>query len=181
MSSKKKNEQLQSVFDDLRQRYFPGRLRGYRVRWGNFSGTHMGQCDSKTRTLSICRGLKGDELIATLLHEMNHVGCPSHGKRFRQGIERLIGMGAPIDESDKVQGVSPVTILTDCMESLAMEMPDTKWSLVKASLARELGMTQAEMIRRYPWARRRWEKDVARYGVYAKKRQSDTLHALSSM
>src|SRR5262245_2995333 len=100
--SRNETKSLQSLFDTLRRKYFPGRLRGYRSVWTNFpwssfsASGHAGECDSKTRTLRIQKGLSGDHLVETLLHEMNHVGCPFHGKKFREGIERLQKMGAPV-------------------------------------------------------------------------------------
>jgi hypothetical protein len=153
---------LDALFQELRAKYFPGRLLGYRVTWWSFGSSHkLGECVSKSRILRIQKGLTGEHLVETLLHEMSHVGSPHHGENFRAGIERLKSLGAPIAETDTKPGIPAAKLLIDDLEAIAIDCPSAQWKDVKRHLANSLGISGKALIRGYPWVKKRWKKEIA--------------------
>lgn len=89
------------LFDELNRRHWRGRLPRYRVvRRERLPGgdTVTGVCRHRARTILVQRGLLGDRLRVTLLHEMAHVAAREfgHGPRFRRGLARLASRGEPL-------------------------------------------------------------------------------------
>src|SRR2546422_9334807 len=62
----------------------------YRVVRRSLRGGSRGYCDTKRRRIVVQQGLEGDWLAAILLHEMCHIGCRYHGRRFQDRVRRLI-------------------------------------------------------------------------------------------
>ena len=90
-------QSLNQLFDELNSRWFDGRLRRRKVRWATFRNPHQrGVCPPGPKPILIVRGMSPAGVAAILLHEMCHIGCPSHGRRFTARIARLKDLGAPI-------------------------------------------------------------------------------------
>src|SRR6059036_3448959 len=102
-------ERYQSLFEELNQHYFHGRLRNYRIEIvardfvsDYLSPATVGLTQVRQKLIQL-RKQFSLEMIATLLHEMAHAATPHtgyhhHSWKWRQEIERLRKLGAPIDE-----------------------------------------------------------------------------------
>lgn len=99
---------LNRLFDELNRTHWRGRLPKYRVvifrskstgKLGAMMGyppSILGARDINRREIFLWRGLAGEELRTTLLHEMCHIGPSTrnaHGMRFLLKIARLIRRG----------------------------------------------------------------------------------------
>ena len=84
--------QLQQLFDDYNQQFFLGRLPKYRVRFSHSIHSH-GECRSQDHVILLSRRVPQEELRQYLLHEMCHIGCPDHGKRFKSKLQKLADQG----------------------------------------------------------------------------------------
>ena len=99
-------EQLRAHFDDYRARYFPGRLRRYQVvLTDRFPDDHPGEgyCDTTRNVIYVRQGMDAQPTRRTLLHEMCHVGCPGHGKKFQQRLRALAAQGEAWAEDEAKQ------------------------------------------------------------------------------
>src|SRR5438105_3964594 len=86
-------QELANLFQDLNKRFWRGRLRAYRVIYSKLPGNTRGVCNSKRRTIYIREGLQGDQLRRVLLHEMCHIGCRYHGRKFLAHLAHLAEQG----------------------------------------------------------------------------------------
>lgn len=95
--STRPNRYLNELFLDLRARYFPDRLRSYSVIVDDELDHMSGYCDSTLRLIGINGSLLNSplDLRLTLVHEMCHVGIPSHGRAFREELLRVARLGEP--------------------------------------------------------------------------------------
>ena len=95
---------LQSVFDQLNQRFFQGQLTVLRIGWSPMrSRTLLGHYDSSHRTITISRWFDSASvppyLVAYLVyHEMLHIKCPTehnghrrvvHSRAFREAEKQF--------------------------------------------------------------------------------------------
>lgn len=152
---------LTRLFADLNQKWFDGRLRPRPVRWADWSNRRLGLCTS--RAIYIRRNLLSDEVLSTLLHEMCHIGDPSHGRKWRGKMERIRHLGAPVSEIDFGPAFNPLRQAANIIDDLASQLRPgafPPWSKVRRVLAHELYMSQAELARKIPWARKRWQRRV---------------------
>lgn len=150
---------VRRLFEDLRDRHFPGRLRGYKTRVGYAPGwSGDGRCDTTRRVIFIAPGVAGkpESLRALLLHEMCHVGTPGHGAAFAAKLDRLIARGETEVESEKglpdynVQG----SVRAGIYDAVVLDGYSGSFHSLAVSVAREHGMTSATLLRRCPWAGR---------------------------
>ncbi len=81
---------LDQLFETLNRELFAGRLPKYRVRTGPARNGEYGFIDEAEHTIWICQE---ENLRATLLHEMCHIGTPGHGRAFRAKLRRLATLG----------------------------------------------------------------------------------------
>lgn len=99
MGSEWSDERLNALFRTYRDRYWPGRLRGYRVSVRTLDSAH-GQCDtaSKSIWIDVARHTTDYEVRSTLMHEMAHAAAGprsrGHDSRFFAELEHLIRSGA---------------------------------------------------------------------------------------
>ena len=74
---------------------FDGRLPTYRLTWADppVAGW-LGECTPAKRLIRLRRGLSGEELRQTLIHEMIHAAGPmGHGQPFQAQLARLVRQG----------------------------------------------------------------------------------------
>lgn len=155
------------MFARFNRDYFGGRKPRYRVLRGplRLSG---GYCDTERRRILVRSGIEGDALAAILLHEMCHIGCPGHGRRFQDRIRRLIPL-VPASVAaglkvDLIWGPTQRQCVWSALDSLAMEYPATPWGQVRRVLvAHELpsvfgGRERERHARLLTWAKREWAK-----------------------
>lgn len=166
---------LGALFDDLNTRYFGGKLPKYRVtvRAGLKAECRGAwkigsMCLDKERQILLDGGMKQDQLIKVLLHEMMHAATTPqgdvHGAPFQYEIRRLHALGAPLTDEDAELAVP-------------LSPKDIEWSITKASFKilafdilvddpelttrevlrvlayHETGMPVARLLRQYPWVR----------------------------
>jgi len=169
---------LDGLFDELNRRWFDGKLRRCKVRWSSLapkSSDQNGLYDSKRRTIYIARGLSLDDLTSTLLHEMCHVGCPSHGKRFMAKMVRLKSMGAPILEYELEPPVNPFREAGRIIADAVVQLPEgMTWSKGRHHVADALSLSVRDLERQIPWARQRWER-LQREEAKARRIQAQLL------
>ena len=160
----KQPQRLGHLFDELNRKYFGGKLRKRPVRWAAWKREPQdGLCTP--RAIYIRRGISSECVAQTLVHEMCHIGTgKGHGKRFNTALARVKAIGAPIYPADLASNYyDPHKELPSTIENIAMERSLTTWRQVRKALASELVRSQAEVERRYPWARKRWMRKRAEF------------------
>jgi hypothetical protein len=165
MASLKRDRDLAEMFDRFNGDYFGGRKPRYRVLRYPMRG---GDCDIEHRRIRISDGMEGHELTYTMLHEMCHIGCLGHGRRFWDRMRRLIPevprpVAAKIEFDLGAPRETQRQSISSTLDSIAMEYPATPWRLVRRGVDRELGPTFNARERRkrqrlLAWGRREWER-----------------------
>jgi hypothetical protein len=138
--------------------------------------TRWGECDSEKHIIFIREGVSGDDLKHFLLHEMCHIGEPSHGKRFLKRLQHLAEMGE-MWAINEIESYKKAPNWNQSMANLRHTISD--WSLelersitfedVLTPLAHELGVTPGELLKSAPWVKAAWEnsrKEAMTYPEY---------------
>jgi hypothetical protein len=100
-------KQLRKKFGEFNAQYFNNRLPPYSIRVvpeiksDSIDGHVYGRCKKKRRLIEIRQGLRDEEAISTLLHEMAHAGTnDGHGPKWWREMIRLREAGAPLTAFD---------------------------------------------------------------------------------
>lgn len=148
---------MQAAFDELNALYFGGRLSHYRVEVGPLPHGSSGRIDRPRRRIRLA---PGDEMRATLLHEMAHAATNGHhGPRFKAEVERLRQLGAPVAEADcaLLRGpLAPMTraLVVNTATDALCDHPGLTFAGFLRWFAWEYAATsQAAVLRRWPWIR----------------------------
>jgi predicted SprT family Zn-dependent metalloprotease len=83
---------LQELFFHLNRKHWQGRLPVFQCEWSDRMITTWGACFRRKKLIRISSIFKTrsiDEILALLSHEMIHIRCGGHGKRFRQELKRI--------------------------------------------------------------------------------------------
>ena len=173
-------QSLNQLFDELNGRWFDGRLRRRKVRWATFRNPHQrGVCPPGPKPILIVRGMSPAGVAAILLHEMCHIGCPSHGRRFTARIARLKHLGAPIPKYEFNYDRRPIgSVVAGYIDDAIVNLPEfLAWKRGRAIIAWHMGWTAAELDRKCPWARLRWRRRLKEERRYrgTRKRSSAAL------
>lgn len=125
----------------------------------------QGYCDDARRVIWLSPGLTGNELDASIVHEIVHaVAGPGHTRRFIARLRLAADVAADV-APDRGLGALAVALRTeaDLYEStpkmragdVYLEIEDAAWQGAPlAVVAAGIGLTQAELLRRYPRAAR---------------------------
>ena len=164
-------QSLSSLYDSLNVEFFVGRLPKYRVVF-NSSMRLDGEIVPERRLIRLNRALASNRVMLrqTLLHEMCHNGCESHGKKLQERLIRLGDQGEDWAYAEAEQ-YRTAPSWNKMMSNLILEMIDIthsvggttdasypSFSRVVESLAYEHGMSPRELMRRAPWRRASWER-----------------------
>jgi hypothetical protein len=153
-----------ALYHELNQHYFGGRLPRYRVTFAQprASGWH-GECFPARRLIQLSRGLSGEMLRQTLLHEMCHIGSPDHGQRFQAKLARLAEQGeawargeleAYQDTLDTWNQL--VARLKKGLEELANIQPRPRFATICRTAAYNLDCRPSEVLHKTPWLPAAW-------------------------
>lgn len=161
--------ELSELFDEFNQQFFGGRKPKYRVVFSNARdfGHFQGKCSQKRRLIQLRNGLSGDKLRQTLLHEMCHIGCTHHGKKFQARLQKLAEQGEvwALKEVEMYRdGLSynqDTAMLRASLDEIAIASPQLTFRSLINHIAQDEGDTPAGVIRRYPWLKAAWRKAVA--------------------
>ena len=96
MCPEEPNSKLQQLFERFNRRYWRGRLPHYTVI---VSDKYVGaRCEKRDRIIYINPSIPPRSVPQFLLHEMAHAAVKgyAHGKLWRDEMERLIRLGAPL-------------------------------------------------------------------------------------
>lgn len=160
-------QSLRSLFADLDLKFFKGRLNGYQIKWAYLpgpTGPIRGRCNPESRTIKIQRGLRGEDLRRTVLHEMCHAGSTAkHGRLFERELKRLGKLGEKwIDEEIAAyREAQPLREMVEQdIENSALDLQGVRitWREVKRRIANGCGLTSKEFGKEAPWARKSWER-----------------------
>jgi hypothetical protein len=159
-----------ALYHELNQRYFRGRLPQYWVVFAQpkVTGWH-GECFPARRLIQLRRGLTGDELRQTLLHEMCHIGSPGHGRRFQAKLARLVEQGEPWAQAE-IDGYrnSPLSwpnMLRELRASLdewAYRQPRPNFAAIQRYAADAMTCRPSEILRKVPWLGAAWRHACVR-------------------
>ncbi|MCA1563246.1 MAG: hypothetical protein LC804_24340 [Acidobacteria bacterium] len=119
----------------------------------------LGYCDDARRLIWISPGLADDELDLAIVHEIVHaVAEPGHGRRFvarlrsaadSAGDRGLVALAAALRDEAAAYESTPRMRARD----VYLEIEDAaREGAPLQDVAAELGMTLAQMLRRYPRA-----------------------------
>jgi len=157
--------QLRALFKQFNEEYWGGRLPAHSIRvvvrmtslgeWGRWL--------KKRRLIEIQRGLSGEDMISTLLHEMAHAATNGgHGMTWKRDMIRLRLAGAPLANTDRVIRLDdgygkPIgrKQFRCAMQDLFSDAPELSLSCALRHFIRTEGgpPTIAAFLWKYPWAR----------------------------
>ena len=142
---------LDDRFVQYNREYFGDRLPRYRVLRRRRRNC-VAACYDERRLITIHPDQVGDDLAATLLHEMCHIGGgrDGHGPRFQARMRRLQArLPAPLAAkvARDVDGYDPVThahlptvslksAIASEVEAIAIARPNTRWSTIRLWLVK---------------------------------------------
>lgn len=158
---------LQALFREYRRRYFGGRLPRYQItmarRHINGPG-HHGECLTASKRLFVNPGLADEQQRRVLLHEMCHIGCPSHGAKFTARLRRLaeLGEGWAAEDAERCADwylVNANRLLRQVVTDIALDQPEWSWIQARRALAGRMHFRPMVFERTYPWARPAWAKE----------------------
>lgn len=158
---------LQTLFREYARRYFGERLPRYQItmarRHINGPG-HRGECLTASKRLFVNPGLADEQQRRVLLHEMCHIGCPSHGAKFTARLRRLAELGEAWAEEDAERcadwhRVNANRLLRQMVSDVAVDRPEWSWTQARRVLAGQMHFQPTVFERTYPWARPAWEKE----------------------
>jgi len=155
--------QLQQLFDDCNQQFFHGRLPKYRVRFTN-SIYYYGECRPQNHVILLSRRVPQEELRQYLLHEMCHIGCSDHGKRFTSKLQKLADQGEEwaVEEirlyREALTWNQEMANIKQNLEEIALNPSRPTFSQVNKHFAKGLGLPPTAMRNKVPWLRAAWEK-----------------------
>jgi hypothetical protein len=153
-----------ALYHELNQRFFGGRLPRYRVTFAQprVSGWR-GECFPARQLIRLARGLTGEPLRQTLLHEMCHIGAPSHGQRFQAKLARLVAQGElwaqkELEGYQEPQLTWPQLIaqVKDDLDELASQQPRPSLAAIRRVAADTLVCLPGEVMRKVPWLPAAW-------------------------
>jgi len=144
-------------FKEFNSSYFNNRLSNWKVYLGyppdDYNvGIPAGYCDRKEKTLYIgfCGVNKAKKM---LIHEMVHAsGIDWHGKRFRNELNRVKSMGAPVRHSDLKprhvpNGIEVREMIIECIrDSLNLKQAQEETAYIFGFRSRET------LMKRFPKA-----------------------------
>jgi hypothetical protein len=172
----------------VRRCFFPAwdrRQQWKIVQVDALDGAH-GRCDRGRKTVSILKGIGGDNLTATLIHEIAHaVTDDHHGKRWQQRMEMAAvradylglvtvanGLRMEIagyrDDGLRVTAALIYSGITDCV----LDSPSVKFTHVVEFVRRGYGLPRDKFLKRFRRARKVFEqaKTDAKHSTQAKAR-----------
>lgn len=157
---------LSELFDKYNRLYFRGRLPVYSVRYVDTEIPSLrGQCDNINHTIDVRRGIAEDELRQLLLHEMCHIGAPSHGKTFLRRLQHLADIGEDWAKKEiELYKIAPtwnqsIADLRNTITDWSFEVdPSVSFDDILTPLAHDFGMTPEELLKSAPWVKAAWEK-----------------------
>lgn len=173
------------MFEELNAAYFGGKLPRYTVGFSRRlpGGRHtMGRCDDEHKEIMISEDLAPSWKVVreTLLHEMCHIGCPSHGRRFQERLKALADRGETWALEDlrdytemtwpKIQALTK-TALADAAMDLSRRGGTVPTRLTEG-IANQLGYSLVELRRSMPWVDASWR--IARREAISVRRNSRT-------
>jgi WLM domain len=153
-----------ALYHELNQRYFGGRLPRFRVTFTQprVSGWH-GEIFPARRLIRLRRGLTGDELRRTLLHEMCHIGAPHHGQRFQAKLARLVAQGEAwaqqeleIYQQPQLTWTKLIAEVKETLEEFAYHDPRPSFTAIRRYAADTLTCQPGEVLRKAPWLQAAW-------------------------
>ena len=159
-------ENLSKIFVEYNKTYFRGRLPVYDVRYVETEIPLLrGQCNNVNHTIDIKPGIIGDELNHLILHEMCHIGAPSHGRTFLKRLHHLADMGVEWARNE-IEVYKNAPTWNQSMKDLRNTITD--WSFdaspaitfddIVTPLAHDFGMTPDELLKSVPWVKAAWKK-----------------------
>jgi len=187
---------LRTEFEAICRDYFPRwrnasawRLKeGPRAKWKDAAGvqrytTESGYCDDATRTIWISVPRSSPlERKSTIIHECTHaVTGAGHGRlfcsRLRQAASRAAELGedylrkALTTEAD-MYSETPIirrSHVYSMVQDVLAEIPSASFNRVVQCIARELGVTDAEILKNYPRLRAIYASNAHLYDSTHKK------------
>jgi hypothetical protein len=156
--------QLSELFDELNEQFWNGRKPRYRVKFSSLAryqklGDFQGECVPKRRTIYLRSNLKGKQLREVLLHEMLHIGCMSHGRKFQERLQYLADRGetwAKVQIGSYSSGPNwnqTIREFRSDLDTFAMHEPRPKWSQIVRYAKTQFGDTALKHV---PWLRGAW-------------------------
>jgi hypothetical protein len=127
-----------------------------------------GVCNQERKTIYIASGLEPALRRRVLLHEMCHIGCDGHGKRFQRRLALLAQKGESWAGKERKGYVEAIKLerpiseeVKDVIDDLALELPHLSWSTARAIIEDEI-VAPGQLNRIEPWARKRWKERASR-------------------
>jgi hypothetical protein len=149
---------------------FDGRLPTYRLTWADppVAGW-LGECTPAKRLIRLRRGLSGEALRATLLHEMIHAAGPmGHGQHFQTKLAHLARQGErwALEELAYYRHHHPTwpqlqRRLKALLEEQAQAQPRPSVVAMRRMAADLLACRPSEVPRKVPWLEASWRQACA--------------------
>ena len=181
-------QHLQNAFAQFNQQYFAGRLPPYQVRKAAASRAEkagwLAHHYPRRRLIEIRHDLTQKDAIGLLLHEMAHAASVgSHGLVWKSEMTRLLGLGAPLAESD----LYPIAI-QEWETPFSQVRFDIELGIIVESARRvtlrgflhefiprsngQPTLSMAEFLKFCPWAPARFQKQYKAYSSDLRRRKA---------
>ena len=152
------NKKYRALFKRFNEEYFDGKLPRYRIQVVNSISSKLhplGHCNRRRRLIRIREAEEGS-MIETLIHEMAHAATnDNHGPIWKEEMNRLHTVGAPIDLRDLDRQQNHLT--KSLIEDLVLEgSDDVTVQAIAQHVVYWYGFADsgAELLRKYPWIRK---------------------------
>ena len=162
-----------AIVEYIRTTFFPGWDKGRRwqvVQVDDLDGA-QGRCERKIKTISVLGGIKQDDLLALLIHEIAHaVRNDFHGKRWLQRMEDAANhadqQGLPTIAAllrQQIEGYQDGFRVTAAMmygeiENCVFSEFQVTFPQVVDFLRRNFGISRRQFLRRFRRAERVFEE-----------------------
>jgi len=168
---------LASLFQELNERFFGGRLPRYRVVFSSSQRTsyQAGAIRPEKRLIQVNRIYASslERVRRILLHEMCHHRSVGHGKGWQSEMLRLASMGETWakEEIQAYRGWSRGKVMkrlrkriTDVVADYAGRGLPVRFQTVVRLLAPEFGKSPSELVRLAPWLGSAYRNEVKAHG-----------------
>jgi hypothetical protein len=170
-----------ALYHELNRRFFGGKLPRYRVTFAQARRSGWdGECFPDRRLIQLRRGLAGDELRRSLLHEMCHIGAPGHGRRFLAKLARLVDQGEAWaqEELERYQHTQHtwtdlIAQVKDALEETAYEHPRPRFTVIRSGVANILCCEPGQVLQKVPWLKAAWRNACVRVDRQRVPRRDD--------
>lgn len=176
---------LDQLFDEMNAAFWHSRKPKYKASWQKPSSDYfyLGLCNKKKRTIFVNPDIPEGIVRRVLLHEMCHIGCDNHGKRFLDRLKYLADKGEAWANEEHDEYIAAPThnqLLAQARQNIEewalSDTPPTFDQAVTAAAA-GMGLSPEGLLRRAPWIKATYER-ASRQAERSRARRADLVRKI---